>query len=262
MAVLLAEERRQKLAEIVSQRGFVSLNELIEATGASESTVRRDLEFLHDSGIVRRTHGGAASSGNDRASGQLPAFADRRQKQAEEKQLIGLEAARIVKDGQSLLLDGGTTTFEIAKNIQGRSLQVFTNSLPIANLLSGSRDIELFLIGGFVYPRTGVALGSYATATLESLHVNHLFLGVAGLTQRGLYNGNLLLVETERAMMRCADETTVVADHSKFGQPGLAFLADWSRVTRVITDAGLSAEQRRVHGPNVELIVASRGDAS
>jgi len=262
VALLLAEERRHRLAEIVSQRGFVSLNELVEATGASESTVRRDLEFLHDSGVIRRTHGGAASSAADRTNAALPAFEDRRQNQADEKQQIGASAAKLVKDGQTVLLDGGTTTFEVAKNLLGRSVQVFTNSLPIANLLSGNRDVELVLIGGFIYPKTGVALGPYATATLEGLYVDHLFLGVAGVTERGLYNGNLLLVETERAMMRCAIETTVVADHTKFGQPGLAFLADWSRVRRVVTDPELSPEQRRLPAANVEVLLAARGDAS
>jgi DeoR family transcriptional regulator, fructose operon transcriptional repressor len=262
VALLLAEERRQRLAEIVSQRGFVSLNDLVEATGASESTVRRDLDFLHDSGLIRRTHGGAASSGVERPNGGLPAFEDRRQNQADEKQRIGTAAAKLVKDGQTVLIDGGTTTFEVAKNLLGRSVQVFTNSLPIANLLSGSRDVELILIGGFVYPRTGVALGPYATATLEGLHVDHLFLGVAGLTERGLFNGNLLLVETERAMMRCAEETTVVADRTKFGQPGLAYLADWSKVRRVVTDAELPTELRKLPGENVEVVLASRGDAS
>src|SRR5687768_12038254 len=88
VALLLAEERRQRLAEIVSHRGFVSLTELVEATGASESTVRRDLEFLHDSGILRRTHGGAAATGNDRSNAPLPAFEDRRQNQSNEKQAI------------------------------------------------------------------------------------------------------------------------------------------------------------------------------
>lgn len=259
MAVLLAEERRQKLTEIVSQRGFVSLSDLVEATGASESTVRRDLEFLHDSGIVRRTHGGAASTA-ERSPNGLPAFEDRRQSQASEKQQIGVAAAKLVKDGQTVLLDGGTTTFEVAKNLLGRSVQVFTNSLPIASLLSGSRDVELVLIGGFVYPKTGVALGPYATTTLETLHVDHLFLGVAGLTERGLYNGNLLLVETERAMMKCAVETTVVADRTKFGQPGLAFLADWSRIRRVVSDSELPPQHRLLPASNVEVVVAGRGD--
>jgi DeoR family fructose operon transcriptional repressor len=261
VALLLAEERRQRLAEIVSHRGFVSLNELVEATGASESTVRRDLEFLHDSGVIRRTHGGAAATGNDRSNAPLPAFEDRRQNQSSEKQAIGYAASKFVKDGQTVLLDGGTTTFEVAKNLLGRSVQVFTNSLPIANLLSGSRDVELVLIGGFIYPKTGVALGPYATATLDGLHVDHLFLGVAGVTERGLFNGNLLLVETERAMMQCAEATTVVADRTKFGQPGLAFLADWSKVRRIVADAELTPEQRRLPASNVEVVVASRGDA-
>jgi DeoR/GlpR family transcriptional regulator of sugar metabolism len=126
-------------------------------------------------------------------------------------------------------------------------------------LLSGSRDIELVMIGGYIYPKTGVALGPFATATLEGLHVRHLIMGVAGLTERGLFNGNLLLVETEHAMMRCAEETTVVADHTKFGQPGLAFLSDWSPIRRVVTDSRISPSHRELVGKNVELVTASAG---
>jgi DeoR/GlpR family transcriptional regulator of sugar metabolism len=242
----------------------VPLSELVDATGVSESTIRRDLEFLHDSGVIRRTHGGAAAlaAAAEKSLGNLPAFEDRRQKQAEEKQQIGGAAAAIVKDGQTVLLDGGTTTYEIAKQLVGRPVQVFTNSLPIASLLSGSRVCELVMVGGYVYPKTGVALGPIATACLDGLHVHHLFLGVAGLTERGLYNGNLLLVETERAMMRCAEETTVVADRTKFGQPGLAFLADWSAIRRVVADADLAAEHRALVAPNVELLLAPRGEPS
>src|SRR5262245_51130103 len=101
LALLLAEERRQKLTEIVSNRGFVSLADLVDATGASESTVRRDLEYLHESGVIRRTHGGAASTG-ERSTNALPAFEDRRQSQASEKQQIGTAAAKLVKDGQTV----------------------------------------------------------------------------------------------------------------------------------------------------------------
>ena len=141
-----------------------------------------------------------------------------------------------MKDGETILLDGGSTTLEVARCLVGRSLQVVTNSLPIASLLSGYREIDLVMVGGYVYPKTGVALGPIAALALERLHVNRLIMGVAGLTERGLFNGNLLLVETEQAMMKSAQEVNVVADTTKFGQQGLAFLTDWSAVHRVVVD--------------------------
>ena len=259
--MLLAEERRQKMAEIVSQRGFVPLGDLVNVIGVSESTVRRDLDFLNDAGVVRRTHGGAAApagerhGGTDRGAG-LTGFDDRRQLRAEEKARIAATMAALIRDGETVLLDGGTTTYEVAKRLVGRSLQIFTNSIPVANLLSGSPGIELVLVGGVVYPKTGVALGPIATATLEGLHVQRLIMGVAGITARGLFNGNLLLVETERAMMRCAEETNVVADSGKFGMPGLAFLCGWDGVQRVVSDDALEPELRGMVGAHVDLVLA------
>ena len=251
---MLVEERRQKLADIVSAKGFVPLPELVSQMDVSESTVRRDLDYLHEVGRLRRTHGGAIAIGDQVA---LPAFEDRRGRQAEEKERIARTMAQLVRDGETLLLDGGTTTYAIARHLLNRSLQVVTNSLPIANLLGCSRDIDLVLIGGYVYPKTGVALGSLAQQVIQGLHVHRLIMSVAGLTERGLFNNNLLLVETERAMMRCAEETTVVADHTKFGQRGLVFLDDWTGIDRVVVDSGLTEEQRAMVSPNVEVVIAS-----
>lgn len=255
---MIAEERRQKLADIVRQRGFVPLPDLVEQMGVSESTVRRDLDFLHDAGLLRRTHGGAIA--NNGGAG-LSAFEERSQYQASEKRLIGRQMAALIQDGETVLLDGGSTTLEVARNLVGRSLQVVTNSLPIAQLFASSRDVDLVLIGGYVYPKTGVALGVLAQEAMRNLHVDRTVLSVSGLTQRGLFNENLLLVETERAMMACAEETNVVADHTKFGRAALTFLTDWSRIDRVVVDRGATEEQRALVGPNVELLIVEADEA-
>lgn len=249
---MLAEERRQKLSEIVSKRGYVPLLELVEEMAVSESTVRRDLDFLHETGLVRRTHGGAIAVGG----GNLPPFEERRDRQAREKSRIGHKMASLIHDGETVLLDGGTTTLEVAKHLLHRSLQVVTNSLPIANLLASSREIDLLLLGGYVYPKTGVALGTITQEAMKHLHVDRLVLGVAGITERGLFNGNVLLVETERAMITCAKETDVVADHTKFGRPAIAFLADWSPIERLIVDDGATPEQLALVGHGVEVVMA------
>jgi DeoR family transcriptional regulator, fructose operon transcriptional repressor len=253
MIRMIVEERRQKLADIVRQRGFVPLPELVDEMGVSESTVRRDLDYLHDAGLLRRTHGGALAISGGPA---LSAFDERSQSQAIEKRQIGQTMASLIQDGETVLLDGGTTTLEVARHLLGRSLQVVTNSLPIAQLFSGSRDVDLVLIGGYVYPKTGVALGVLAQEAMKNLHVHRTVLSVSGLTARGLFNENLLLVETERAMMACSDETNVVADHTKFGRSALTFLSDWSAITRVVVDSGLRPEQRALVGTQVEVMTA------
>src|SRR5205809_5865214 len=120
-----------------------------------------------------------------------------------------------MRAGDSFLLDGGTTTLEVARLLVGRSLQVVTNSLPVASLFSSSRETDLIMLGGYVYPRTGVALGPLTIRMLPDVHVNQGLLSCGGITARGLFNSNVLLVETQREMMKCADEVVVLADHTK-----------------------------------------------
>src|SRR5207244_10562569 len=121
-----------------------------------------------------------------------------------------------------------------------------TNSLPIANLFASNHETDLIMLGGYVYPKTGVALGPLTLRMMEDVHVHQTILSVGGITAKGLFNSNLLLVETERRMMRCADEVVVVADHTKIGRQALAFLCELSAVDTLIVDAGVSDEQRRL----------------
>jgi DeoR family fructose operon transcriptional repressor len=221
---------------------------------ASESTVRRDLDYWHKQGVVKRTHGGAIYLGDGSA---LPPLEERSTSQIEEKRLIAQAAAGRLRDGDAVLLDGGTTTLEIARLLVGRALQIVTNSLPIANLFSSSRETDLVLIGGYVYPKTGVALGPSSIRMMEDIHVHQAILSISGITAKGLFNSNMLLVETERQMMRCADEVVVAADHTKIGRQALAFLCDLSEIDTLIVDRGLSPAQRDLlRSADVRLIVA------
>jgi DeoR/GlpR family transcriptional regulator of sugar metabolism len=145
----------------------------------------------------------------------------------------------------------------LAKLLVDRPLQIVTNSLPIASLFSSSRETDLVILGGYVYPRTGVALGPLTIRMLEDIHVHQTILSVGGITADGLFNSNLLLVETERAMMRSADEVVVLADHTKIGQKALAFLCEWAAIDTMIVDRDLDSEKRAViaHG-EAKLIIA------
>jgi DeoR/GlpR family transcriptional regulator of sugar metabolism len=251
---VLVEERRQRVLELVRKRGFVALADLAKAIDASESTLRRDVEYWHTQGVLRKTHGGAVFTGNGQG---LPALEDRSDSALEEKRMVARAAVARIRDGDSVLLDGGTTTLEVARLLVGRSVQIVTNSLPIAALFANRYEADLVLLGGYVYPRTGVALGPWTIRMMEDVHVQQAVLSVGGMTDKGLFNSNLLLVETERQMMRCADEVVVVADHTKIGRPALAFLCELATIDTLIVDDRLSDEQRKLlDQTDVRVIVA------
>lgn len=240
---MLVDQRRDEILQLIEQRGFVSLHDLVEKLGASESTVRRDLEHLDEIGQIRRTRGGAAYTGE-----HITSFEERYTTALPQKQRIARMVADEVEPGDTLLLDGGTTTLEVARCLAGKPLQVVTNSLPIANLLVNQSNIELIFLGGYLYPRTGVALGSLAMAALQGLHVHRLVLSSGGITEKGLFNSNTLLVDCERQMIKAADEVWLVADSSKFGKQALAHLCPLASVTRAFVDPSLPEKWRDVLG--------------
>jgi len=257
---MTAEERRQQLSEVLARRGFADLSALAAELGVSESTVRRDLTQLEEEGVARRTHGGAVFV-SDRFSALN--YSAREMTAVAEKQAIGRMVASLIEDGETILLDGGTTTFQVAKNLLSRTLQVVTNSLPIANVLSCAGKIELTFVGGYIYPRTGVALGPIVVQTLAPLHVNKAIISTAGITEEGLFNANMLMVESEQRMMASADEVIVVADSSKFGHKALARICGWDQVDRVVTDDRLAPEwQERLRGAGAEVILAPAAEVA
>lgn len=255
---VLVEDRRKQVLELVKDRGFIALADLAGEVEMSESTVRRDLDYWHGRGLLKRIHGGAMYLGDGAG---LPALEARATSQIAEKRRIARAAAERIRNGDAVLLDGGTTTLEVARLLVGRPVQIVTNSLPIANLFANSHETDLVMLGGYVYPTTGVALGPLTTLAMQNVQVQQAILSVAGITARGLFNSNPLLVETERQMMRCADEVVIVADHTKLGRQALAFLCKLSDVDTLIVDSDLTAEQRRlVEQSGPKLVIAGKTD--
>lgn len=238
---MIQEERRSRILRIAEEQGFVSLQQLAAELAASESTLRRDLESLDAAGLIQRTRGGASFLGDSQSD-----FDARRSRASIEKQVIARRVAELISPGETVLLDGGTTTLEVARHLTGKALQVLTNSLPIATLLMNRAEIELIFVGGYVYPKTGVALGELAVATLKTVHVGRLIMGTGGIMEDGLFNSNALLVETERQMIRASDRVMVVADSSKFGQRALSHLCNLDDVDELVTDGGMPESWRQV----------------
>jgi DeoR/GlpR family transcriptional regulator of sugar metabolism len=249
-----ADQRRQFLLQLVQSRGFASLPDLVSHLGVSESTVRRDLDILEESGEVKRTHGGVYYAG---PSPNLPHFRQRQEAEWDKKKAIARVAAELIEDGDTLLLDGGSTTYELARLLLGRPLQIVTSSLPVANLFNTDASIDLIIIGGYVHARTGSVQGPYANEMLSSLHVRRTVISTAGINERGIFNTNRLLAETQRAMMAATDEVIVVADSTKFGHQSLALVCELNSISKLVVDSHISNQWRDQIGRHeVDLVIA------
>ena len=253
-AITHNHDRRGRLLDLIRVRGFAALEELVRELGVSESTVRRDLDALEEQGAAKRTHGGVLYAGG---MPRLAEFDERQPAHWAAKRAIAATAAEIIADGETVLLDGGTTTYEVARLLVGRSLQVVTNSLPVANLFASESRSDLVLLGGYVSPRTGVCLGPYANELLGRLHVTTTVLSAAGIAEEGLFNAHLLLAETEQAMLRAAGRVIVVADSSKFGRKSLTLVAALSEIDVVVSDDGLGDDWRTtITAASTDLLIA------
>ena len=250
-----SEGRREQLRTRVRQSGFASLGELAEALSVSESTIRRDLELLEGAGDVRRTHGGVFWTGE---SATIRAFEDRKDTTWAVKAAIGAKAAELIEEHDTILLDGGSTTYELARQLVGRRLQVVTNSMPVAHLLSSSDSIDLVTIGGCVRGRTAVAIGPMAEAMLQQINVRIAFLSVAGVNDRGFFNNNMMLVASEKAMLAAADRAYVLSDHTKFDKVSLSHLCGLDQVHGVVSDDGLDSHwKKQIENAGADLVLAN-----
>ena len=226
-------ERRQELIEYLVVRGFVSVAEICERFGVSEMTARRDLAWLKEQGLLDRVAGGATPT--DMTYFRLPIKA-RSAQFAEEKVRIGAKAAEFVADGDHLLIDGGSTTAEVAHALHARSGSVVTNALNVASHLVAYTQWEIHVLGGQL-SRTSLCFSDPESARLlEHIRVRTFITGAEGVDLRGgLTVSDVREAHSKRLMMQCATRTIVVADHSKLGRTTLAAFADLSEIECLIT---------------------------
>ena len=247
--------RRNRITELVTQRGYVSLSDLGKLLDISESTARRDLEALELNDVLTRTRGGAVCK--QYSSAQRLELVDRETSMAEEKMAIGRLAAGLVRDQQLVIINGGTTCNALASALTGRRVSVVTNSVPVASLLSADFLTEVTLIGGYLYPRTGVALGVEAQNQMSSIRADLLLTGCGGIGEDGIYNINQMMADMDSTMMKSADRIVLLADSSKFGRSGLARVCGLADVDTIITDSGISGEwEEKISSLATEVLIA------
>jgi DeoR/GlpR family transcriptional regulator of sugar metabolism len=240
-----AEERRQRIVHVVTERGFASIAELSQQLEVSAMTVRRDLDRLDREGLVVRQHGGASL---ERVAGnpELPYFT-RETALSAEKEAIGRCAASQVRPHEAIFLDAGTTTYCVAKRLSDEPFTVATYSLPIVNLLSHKPKMTLYCAGGEFCPELQCFLGPEATAFFDQIAANTLFLATTGLsTEKGLTTKTKAAATVKRAMIESAERVILLMDSSKMHKRTFCLFSQLHSIDRLITDAGLRDEDRKL----------------
>jgi DeoR family transcriptional regulator of aga operon len=233
---LLSEGRRRKIVELVERSGQVTIDELVRRFAVSSVTVRSDLDALSAKGAILRSHGGAVRY---EPAQDYPLQVKATLHHAE-KSRIGAAAAKLIQPNQTVILDSGTTTAEIAKELKRRrqKITVITSALNIANELADAPEISLIMLGGVLRILSFSFVGPQTEATLSDLHADRLFLAVDGFTlEHGTFTSDPLEAQLNALMMKVSREVTVVADSTKLGRRSLFRIGPLGSVHRLITDA-------------------------
>lgn len=230
--------RLQIILNRLDEVSELTVEEACQLLDVSPATIRRDFNLLTTNNKVEKTWGGIAKTGllNDMKPVQF-----RQTQNIREKKAIAEKATSLISDGDVIIIDGGTTTLEMAPLIANRKIRVITNSLLIAHKIhekrSGWTGAEVFLSGGFLYPDSGLFVGPEANKNLKQYHARYAFLSVGGIEKGIITNSNQMVVETERTMMSQSDQVVILADKSKFGNKAMVRLCGPEEVDVIITNA-------------------------
>jgi len=253
---LLLEERRRRICELLREEGRVTVEALATRFGTSQVTIRADLSTLESAGALTRTHGGALSVPDTDQPLNVKQLRHRA-----EKLRIAAAAAALIEDGETIVLDSGTTTAEIARRIRTlelKSINVITNALNIAALLIDVPSVRLIVPGGFLRRESNSLAGPMAETALASLQANRLYLGADAVDpQLGVMTPHLAEAELNAKMIAISQQVVVVADSSKFMRRNISLIARVEQLHLLITDRAAPAEaveQLRQRGVEVRLV--------
>jgi len=229
------KQRLDLIEKFIREHRYADLHTLAQKFDISLSTVRRALNELETSGVIRRHHGGASLV--DDAGSHDYDFITQDDRQAGEKHRIAEHVASRIESGMTVIIDGGTTSYAVAKLLTEMRLVIITNSLPVAALFSEVGACETIVTGGTVYARLGILYGPTCEQALRQVHADVAVCGAAGLTEEGLWNTNSFIVSFQHKMIESSDETYFVVDSSKHNRRVLHLTTPFQPKLTVVTDA-------------------------
>ncbi|MCB1331156.1 MAG: DeoR/GlpR transcriptional regulator [Maritimibacter sp.] len=251
-------ERHRLILSAVQDRPVVTVVDLVNLTGVSEATIRRDIATLHMQKKLRRVRGGAEAIAPPQFVGLAGrTFAVNETIRIKQKQAIAKAAADLCRDGDPIIINGGTTTFQMVHPLASRRMQVFTNSFPIAEHLLKHSKNTVMLSGGVVYREQQVILSPFDNDVTRNFYARRMFMGAQGIGPLGLMEADPLLIQAEQKLIGQADELIVLADSSKFESRSSLVLIPLERIDVVVTDDGISDRAAAMlEAAEIELIVA------
>lgn len=254
-------DRRITILRSLRERGFQSVQQLEQLLGVSAATVRRDLTDLEREELLCRVHGGAETSRDalpSRLSGQ-PAFFAAQGRRLMEKRAIAERAAELIPADSSIIVDGGTTTFALVEFLRDRELRVLTSSFPLANELLQRTQAQVTVPGGPVYRDQQLILSPFDEPVIQGYVASLIFMGVQGVSERGLLQSDPMLVQAQRQLLDRADRLVVLADSTKFAPAGNLVVCPLERIDVFVTDAGASpASLAWLRDAGVEVLVVNK----
>jgi DeoR family ulaG and ulaABCDEF operon transcriptional repressor len=234
---MLERERKDTIFRLLDLHGWASIHDVVEASGASEATIRRDFIELEEAGRLRRVRGGVELVKEEAAgAARVEPPLDRRVSvNSEKKRRIARQACSYVRAGDTIIIDGGSTTFHMAEYLSSLSITVVTNSFAIASHLVKHSVCTVILPEGTVHPSSQLILNTLSADPFANYHAAIAFMGIEGITESSLTNSEPLLIQSERAMINHARELVILADETKFGRIGNLALCPVERSSRIIT---------------------------
>lgn len=248
-------QRKDKILKLIAENRIVKAGQLAEEFNVSMETIRRDLAELETQNLIRRVHGGAILNTTYNSE---PEYSYREIENYEEKLLIGKKAADLVKDGDSIIIDIGTTALEFARFLKGRKITVFTNSLKIAYELMGDTDMTVIILGGKLRHGEGTTSGYWCEEMIDRFYADKLFLGVGAMQpEQGIMDYHIEETNLRRHYLKHAREVIALSDYSKFGISALNLVCETEQIDCLVTDEKTDKKMlREISNKGVKVIIA------
>lgn len=255
---MLEKERHNLILKLVEERSIVSVGKLLDLLGASEATIRRDLNALAERGDVKRIRGGAEAvrpRHPPRLAGAPLEMGD--DASIPQKRAIARAAAALIGPGESIIIDGGTTTYALVEFLESSDLDILTNSFPIAAKLFASSRNRITLPGGTLFREQNIVLSPFENDSIQNFWGNKAFVGCYGLNRFGMMEADPLIARARTKLLKRSDQVIVMADSSKLRRKAAMIVAGLDRIHTIVTDDGARAEElEELRAAGIRVIVA------